>query len=594
MTTYILRRLLLMIPTLIGITFLVFMLIALSPGGVGASLRVAGGQMEASSRALQEAYLEERYGLDDPPVVQYLRWLGRISPIKFGSREQIDPTGEFIRPPKMLDPPMLAGSWYAVDEPIPQPPGVEPYEFRTTEVLTPADLAPGAVLDAWLVDAGTPVIAGQEIAEIRIGSPEPEGGDADPRYLRIVADMGGVFSPVAGDGAALAASQPIATIAEDRTTVYRRGAQDWAMARGTFVQARTELKEALQVYADVADLPGAFDRKGNARESVFERHTPAAETPEQQEALARVREAGEAALGEYELALQERARLESVFIAKPFREAGFWIIPGLVSVAPPDFGVSFSRNRPVMELVGDALPITLMLNSVAFPIIYIIAIPLGMLAASRAGTFLDVGIGAGLVALWSVPVVWAGVLAVGYLANDRYLGWFPVAGLHSAESGTMLFLPGRDADGVFQRGYLLDTLWHMALPVACLVYGGFAVLSKQTRAAMLDNFNADYVRTAKAKGVMDRDIVFRHVFRNSLLPLITMFASIFPAMLAGSVVIERIFSIPGMGSLVIDAIYLRDRELLLATTMMIGATNLLALLIADILYAIADPRISYN
>ncbi|HYE03601.1 MAG TPA: ABC transporter permease, partial [Phycisphaerales bacterium] len=124
--------------------------------------------------------------------------------------------------------------------------------------------------------------------------------------------------------------------------------------------------------------------------------------------------------------------------------------------------------------------------------------------------------------------------------------------------------------------------------------GGFAILSKQTRAAMLDNFNQDYVRTAKAKGVPGRDIVLRHVFRNSLLPLITMFATIFPAMLSGSVVVEKIFTVPGMGSLILDGINLRDRELVLANVLMIATVNLLALLLADILYALADPRITYD
>ena len=144
------------------------------------------------------------------------------------------------------------------------------------------------------------------------------------------------------------------------------------------------------------------------------------------------------------------------------------------------------------------------------------------------------------------------------------------------------------------NGFLLDTMLHICLPVACLVYAGFAVLSKQTRAAMLDNFNADYVRTAKAKGVSHKDVVMKHVFRNSLLPVITMFAAVFPAMLAGSVVVEKIFSVPGMGKLVLDGINLRDRELLLANTLMIATVNLLALLLADILYALADPRVTYD
>jgi peptide/nickel transport system permease protein len=166
--------------------------------------------------------------------------------------------------------------------------------------------------------------------------------------------------------------------------------------------------------------------------------------------------------------------------------------------------------------------------------------------------------------------------------------------MHDSAAVGYTFLSYTDSAGVWHCGWLLDTLWHVALPVMCLVYGSFAVLSKQTRAAMLENFNADYVRTAKAKGVPRNDVVMRHVFRNSLLPLITMFVGIFPAMLAGSVVIERIFSVPGMGSLVIEAIDLRDREIILANTFMIACVNLLALLLADILYAAADPRVSYE
>jgi peptide/nickel transport system permease protein len=157
----------------------------------------------------------------------------------------------------------------------------------------------------------------------------------------------------------------------------------------------------------------------------------------------------------------------------------------------------------------------------------------------------------------------------------------------------MHFFPRR-INGALEPGYLLDTLWHICLPVICLVYTGFAILSKQTRAAMLENFSADYVRTAKAKGVAPRDVVFRHVFRNSLLPLITMFVSIFPAMLAGSVIVEKIFTVPGMGRLILEAIVLRDRELLLANTLMIAAVNLFALLLADIFYALADPRVAYD
>jgi peptide/nickel transport system permease protein len=247
----------------------------------------------------------------------------------------------------------------------------------------------------------------------------------------------------------------------------------------------------------------------------------------------------------------------------------------------------------VIDLLAAALPVTLLLNLLAFPIIYMIAIPSGMLAATKRGTILDTGLGAIFIALWSFPVVLAGVLAIGYLASNEGLKLFPVSGHHDKSAGMMAFLPGWHGEQL-EPGYVLDTLWHITLPVLCLVYGGFAILSKQTRAAMLDNFSADYVRTAKAKRVPPKDVVLRHVFRNSLLPVITMFVTIFPAMLAGSVVIERIFNVPGMGSMIIEAITLRDRELLLADTTLIAGINILALLLADILYAFADPRVAFE
>lgn len=508
MGTYILRRLLLMIPTIIGITFMVFMLIALSPGGVGAGLRVAGGQMEATSRALAEAYLEDRYGLNDPVLVQYGRWLSRVSPIKFGERDQIAPDGSRERAPRPLDPPV---GWQWVADTLPAP-TVEAFAF-----------------------------------------------------------------------------EPDAT-ADEKARAYRRQANTYAQARARSISAATQFEQAVAAHLRDLGLDRYIFGTGKVRPEAIRRHAPDTAL----ESWAEVDRLGVEALAAYELAATERLRKIAVLRAKPFPEAGVPIIPGVVSIAMPDLGVSFARSRPVGTLIAEALPVTLLLNVIAFVLIYLIAVPSGTLAAARAGSAIDVGMGALYVALWSFPIPLAGVLAIGFLASNEYLGAFPVAGLHDSASGSFAFLPGTGPNGEWHRGYLLDMLWHVCLPVMCLVYGGFAVLSKQTRAAMLENFNADYVRTAKAKGVAPRDVLFRHVFRNSLLPLITMFVSVFPAMLSGSVVIERIFSVQGMGNLAIEAINLRDRELILATTLMIGVVNLLALLLADILYALADPRISYE
>jgi peptide/nickel transport system permease protein len=291
---------------------------------------------------------------------------------------------------------------------------------------------------------------------------------------------------------------------------------------------------------------------------------------------------------------ETRQRAYIAFLAKPYPESGIGVVPGFVTLDTPDLGVAFSKNRPVWDLIATALPVTLLINAIAFPISYLIAIPTGILASVRRGGWFDIGSGLAFLSLYSIPTVLAGVFAIGFLANRQYLGLFPVSGLHASGAENYTFLPYWDAAGVWHEGWLLDMVWHVALPVLCLVYASFAVLSKQTRAAMLENFNADYVRTAKAKGVSRQDVVMRHVFRNSLLPLITMFVGIFPAMLAGSVVIERIFTVPGMGSLILEAIDLRDREIILANTFMIACVNLLALLLADILYAVADPRVSYE
>lgn len=507
MIAYIIRRLLLMIPTLIGITFLVFMLIALSPGGIGAAMRASGGQMEATSRALREAYLDDRYGLDDPPVVQYVRWLGRVSPIKFGGRDQIDPTGEFVRSPK----------------PVKVPPAWQKF----------ADQLPTA--------------------------------EQPPAFA---------FAPDATP--------------EEKSRTFRRQANIYANARQGLIQSRTAFELALEKAAELQGLSRLRNDKGRLRHDKIEAAGVFENAPNRDELAA----LGRTMLDAYANALTEREKLRVVFEAKPFPQAGVGLVPGLW-VSRPDFGVAFSRSRPVLDLIREALPVTVLLNLIAVPIIYFIAIPCGLLAAVRSGGVFDRFSGAGFIALWSFPIPLAGVLAVGYLANNQYLGWFPVSGMHDANADTFTWLP-TTVDGIWHRGYVLDTLWHVVLPVMCLVYGGFAVLSKQTRAAMLDNFNMDYVRTAKAKGVASKDIVMRHVFRNSLLPLITLFVSIFPAMLAGSVVIEQIFTVPGMGRLTLEAINQRDRELLLANTLMVSAVNLLALLLADILYAMADPRISYE
>jgi len=511
MIAYISRRLLLMIPTLIGMTFMVYCLIALAPGGFSASASAAasGGSPSGGDPRIAEARFRDRFGLDESIFTQYVRWLGRVSPVKFGVRAQIDSTGERIYSPRSVPAMLQCTAW--------------------------------------------------------------ANGDAAH----------------AAEESSMASFQP-APLGDAHRAQYRALARENLVAREAFVSSLAVLRIALAQYAQATGQASLINSRGELQASSL----PALRVDERVAQWSAVRAAADTALANSVKVAGSRGALSACFNSGPFQRAGIPIISQTMSIGAPDLGWSRTKNRPVMSLIMEALPITMLINLVAFPLIYLVSIPTGMLAAARRGSWFDVLSGGLFIALWSIPVVWAGVLAVGFLANNQYLGLFPVAGLHATSASSMSFLPHMGANG-FQCGWLLDMGWHLVLPVACLVYAGFAVLSRQTRAAMLDNLNADYVRTAKAKGVSRRDIIMRHVFRNSLLPLITMFVSIFPSMLSGSVIVEKIFSIPGMGSLMLEAIGLHDAEIMLANTVMIGCVTLIALLIADILYAMADPRVSY-
>ncbi|MBC7771149.1 MAG: ABC transporter permease subunit [Pyrinomonadaceae bacterium] len=538
MLSYIIRRLLVMIPTLIGITFIVFMMLAASPGGIGAGLKVSGGgQMQSTSSAsLQQAKIEDRYGLNEPPLVQYVRWLGRVSPVKLGQRDLVSPAGALIVRPRPM--PESAVWQWVTDKP--DKPDSTLQERATAEINALGTKAAEAAA------ASDPTLSPQQKKAISVAAKAEEFRGIERAYVE---------------------------------------------ARAAFTRDDTFLRDRLNSYAEAIRRPDLIGRDRKPNVKMLAAMKPDTSVPE----YAAVETLAKDALASRKAAMDARERLIGSMAATPYDPAGVWIIPGALHIAWPDLGVAFSRNQPVIKLVKEHLPVTLLLNIIAFPIIYFIAIPSGLLAASRKGSWADVGLGSLYIGLYSIPVVLAGILAVGFLTTPDYFNWFPTSGLHDKEADGMKFLPSYSPDdGSWQCGWLLDLFWHIALPVACLVYGGFAILSKQTRAAMLENFSADYVRTAKAKGVSPRGVVLTHVFRNSLLPLITIFVTIFPAMLAGSVVVERIFTIPGMGYLVIESITNRDREMILGNTVMIAVVNLLALLMADIMYAMADPRISYK
>ena len=227
----------------------------------------------------------------------------------------------------------------------------------------------------------------------------------------------------------------------------------------------------------------------------------------------------------------------------------------LKRLATLDFGTSYKDHRPVLEKIGETLPITLQLNIISIFLVYVISIPLGVFSATRPGTRTDTALTVFLFILYSLPSFWVAMLLLYFLGNDNYLNWFPVYGLNSM--GAEELSPFR---------WLLDRAWHLVLPVFCLTYGGLAGLSRYARAGLVDVIRQDYIRTARAYGFSEKTIVFKYAMRNSLIPIITLLGTLLPALLGGSVIIESIFSIPGMGRLGFEAILSRDYPLVMGNT----------------------------
>jgi peptide/nickel transport system permease protein len=177
-----------------------------------------------------------------------------------------------------------------------------------------------------------------------------------------------------------------------------------------------------------------------------------------------------------------------------------------------------------------------------------------------------------------------GTLIIIFVCGGDFFAWFPPAGLHS--------LDYEPAWPWWRR--LADYSHHLAMPLLCTVYGSFAALSRFLRTAMLENAGQDYVRTARAKGLSERRVIFKHILRNSLIPIVTMLAGLLPALIGGSVIIETIFSIPGIGQLGYQAVLARDYPVVLALFAASSALTLVGILLSDLALALVDPRISFG
>ena len=256
-----------------------------------------------------------------------------------------------------------------------------------------------------------------------------------------------------------------------------------------------------------------------------------------------------------------------------------------------DFGDSYTYRRPVTEIMKERLPITLILSFLSIFFSYLIAIPIGIFSAIKRYTKTDKVVTVILFLLYSLPNFWVAVMCLllftGGPSPIPGVDWpeiFPARGLNSEGYNWR--------DGGFRD--LVDFTWHLILPTLTLTYTSLAFISRQMRSAMLEVINEDFIRTAHAKGLAARTVIFKHALRNSLIPILTISSGLLPELIAGSIVIESIFSIPGMGFLTFEAILTRDFPVINAVLFFSAALTLIGILIVDLSYAAADPRIKYE
>ncbi|MBE6391408.1 MAG: ABC transporter permease [Lentisphaerae bacterium] len=271
---------------------------------------------------------------------------------------------------------------------------------------------------------------------------------------------------------------------------------------------------------------------------------------------------------------------EQLDLDKPLPVGFFRWLSRIVKEGNFGTSVTVDPGKPVASLIRERLGVTLSLNFWAILITYLLAIPAGVFTAGKEGSFFDRSVEISLFVLYSLPVMWAGLLLQSLLCEGGTFPIFPLKGIAPENP---------DELSIWQLQ--LETLRGYFLPVLCLTYGGFAGLSRYTRSSMLEVLRSDFIRTARAKGLSYNDILWKHGFRNALITMITLFGGILPSLVSGSVLIEYIFNIPGMGSLSLLSLSSRDYPLQMALFAFSGALTLAGLLVSDLLYMLADPRI---
>ena len=248
-----------------------------------------------------------------------------------------------------------------------------------------------------------------------------------------------------------------------------------------------------------------------------------------------------------------------------------------------DLGKSFYHNKDVWQLVLEKLPVSISLGLWTFLLVYLISVPLGIAKAVRAGTRFDTVTTFIVLLGYAIPSFVMGVVLLVLFGGGSFVQWFPLRGLTSINWAELSLF-----------GKLADYLWHIALPIAAMVLGGFAVITVLTKNSVLEEIRKQYVLTARAKGVDERGVLWRHVFRNAMIPIMTGFPAAFVgAFFTGSLLIETLFSLDGLGLLSYESVIRRDYPVVLGSLFLFTIIGLFTTLLRDLSYIWVDPRVTY-
>ncbi len=273
--------------------------------------------------------------------------------------------------------------------------------------------------------------------------------------------------------------------------------------------------------------------------------------------------------------MRERLRAQYGLDKPLYVQYARWL-KGLVTL---DLGRSFADQRPVWEKIKERLWVTLLINILSMVLIVLVAVPIGIRSAVKEGGAFDRIMTVFVFFGYAMPSFWLALLLM--LLFGIKLGLLPISGLHSLMGYHQLSWPEK----------VLDWAKHLILPIFVSAFGGLAGLSRYMRSSMIEALRQDYITTARAKGLPERKVIYKHALRNALLPLITILGLSIPGLVGGSVIFESIFAIPGVGQLMWTAVMMRDYPVLMGNLVIVSVLTLLGNLLADIGYALADPRI---